>query len=102
MGGIDVTVTSGGDSADLKVIPGESTHEIERPDGQLLERVQGRDYLILVSELTAGGITLPLQRHATVVEGADTHKVLSAGGDAHWKYTDPTKTVIRVHTKKAS
>ena len=81
LGGIDVTVTSGGDSADLKVIPGESTHEIER---------------------TAGGITLPLQRHATVVEGADTHKVLSAGGDAHWKYTDPTKTVIRVHTKKAS
>ncbi|MBA3707366.1 MAG: hypothetical protein H0W83_00935 [Planctomycetes bacterium] len=68
--------------------------------GGVVERVESRDFLIAAAEL--GDLGLP-QRGDLVVETGDGrahhHEVLAPGREPHWRWSDPHRRVLRIHTK---
>lgn len=91
---------STGHSVNLaRVVPGKTPHDVVS-DGQLLERVQARDFLIEVSKLQLNNVEVLPLRGDRVTEGTRSYMVLSNGVDAMWKYTDQTRQIIRIHCKE--
>lgn len=83
----------------LTAIPGETVHSVER-DGQVMDEMKSRDFLILASELVLNGSQTTPARHDVIVEDGKEFHVLAIGPEPQWRYTDPTKAIIRVHTKE--
>ena len=82
-----------------RVVPGKTPHDVVS-EGQLLERLQSRDYLIEVSKLRLNGANILPEKGDRITEGSKVFAILSNGVDAQWKYTDQTRLIIRVHTKE--
>lgn len=65
-----------------------------------------RDYLIAVSELAAAGIGEPAEgdRIVETVGGAQLvfEAVVPMNGEPAWRYSDQTRTIVRVHTKRVA
>lgn len=89
----------GSGSVSITAIPGESTHEVER-DGAIIDEVRSRDFLVVADDLVIGGEKVTPDRHDTITEDGVTYTVLALGGEAHWRWTDPTQAMIRIHTKR--
>ncbi len=92
----------GADSVELSATIGRT--EFEQADEYgVLHRIEARDYIIRAADLVLGGETvLPKagdQIHET--EGAVTHvyEVMAPGGEPPWRYSDPYRVALRVHTK---
>lgn len=82
-----------------KAVPGRTTHDITQ-DGMTIEQVKSEDYLVLASELILGGqATLPRKGDKILVEGR-TLAVLCVGSEPQYKYWDPNRLVLRIHTKE--
>jgi len=66
----------------------------------LFERVESRDYLVDVEELADLGIPLRGDKVREAV-GNSVHvfEVLAPGQEPHFRYSDPGRTVYRIHTK---
>ncbi|MBA2480462.1 MAG: hypothetical protein H0V44_07350 [Planctomycetes bacterium] len=68
--------------------------------GGVVERIEARDFLLAISEL--GALGLP-QRGDQVIEDGDGlrhhHEVLAPGREPHWRWSDPHRRVLRIHTK---
>jgi hypothetical protein len=64
------------------------------------ERIEARDYLI--SAASFAGFGLP-ERGDRISEDADgqrhTHEVLAPGGEPPWRWSDPHRRCLRIHTK---
>lgn len=99
--GLSITYArpSTGNSVSITAVPGASVHSMAK-EGEVMEVVHSRDYLILASDLVLGGSTTEPTRHDTITEGGVTYKVLDLDGQPQWRYTDHTKVVLRVHTKE--
>lgn len=62
-----------------------------------------RDYLIPVAALVLGGLaTLPTRGDRITEAGVGTFEVLAPGGEPAWRYSDQTRTLLRVHVKRVS
>lgn len=66
-------------------------------------RIESRDYLILATELILDSTqTLP-QVGDQVREAADSqtliYEVVSPGGEPHYRFSDPYRKTLRIHTK---
>jgi len=92
----------GADSVALAATIGRT--EFEQADEYgVLHRIEARDYVIRAADLMLGGETvLPKagdQIHET--EGAVTHiyEVMAPGGEPPWRYSDPYRVALRIHTK---
>lgn len=100
--GVSITYTvPGTGSVTLTAVPGQSDQQVEQ-DGQVISIFRTRDYLILSADLVVGGSQVKPDRHHTITESGETHRVLHEGGNAAWRYTDHTKTVLRVSCKERS
>lgn len=66
----------------------------------LFERVESRDYLVDVEELADLGIPLRGDKVREAI-GNSTHvfEVLAPPQEPHFRYSDPGRTVYRIHTK---
>jgi hypothetical protein len=64
------------------------------------ERIEARDYLISAS--TFAGFGLP-ERGDRIIEDEDgkrhTYEVLALGGEPPWRWSDPHRRCLRIHTK---
>lgn len=87
-------------SVNLTVIRGESVQEVDR-DGQVVQEHRTRDYLVQASELVIEDSLTTPQRHDMITEDGETYQVLAINGEPHWRYTDRTKTVLRIHCKES-
>lgn len=96
---ITYTRPSTAQSVSLTALPGESDHSVER-DGETIDEIRSRDFLVLASELKLGGSEVTPARFDTITEGSTTFAVLAINGEPHYRYTDPAKGVIRIHTKE--
>ncbi len=68
--------------------------------GGVVERIESRDFIIASAELASLG--LPLRGDRVIEEGdglRHTHEVLSPGRERHWRWSDPHRRVLRIHTK---
>lgn len=69
----------------------------------LIHRVESRDFLVRTAELDLGaGPILPRagdQVRETVGTAVFVYEVNAPGGQPPWRYSDPYRRVLRIHTK---
>lgn len=98
----EVTYRRGTESVVVKATIGRTLFEQEDGTGATV-RQQVRDYLIDTEDLVlAGTPTLPARGDR--IEEIDagwkyTYEVLPLGGEQHWRYSDPYRRTLRIHTK---
>ena len=99
---VDVTYRRGADSVDVKATIGRTLFEQDDGAGVTV-RIQVRDYLIDTVDLVlAGDQTLPAKGDRIEEIDADkkhTYEVLPLAGEQHWRYSDPYRRTLRIHTK---
>lgn len=82
---------------------GRTVFDVDNGHG-ILERVESRDYLILSADLVLGGAeTLP--RAGDRIREADgnrtfVYEVMAPGNEPAWRYSDPYRKTLRIHTKQ--
>lgn len=69
----------------------------------VVERTESRDFLISAVDLVLAGLeTLP-QRGDRIRETQGTttfvYEVMAPGKEPHWRYSDPGRRTLRIHTK---
>ena len=98
-----VVYQRGSESVSLAATIGRTVFEID--DGQgLLERYESRDFLVLADDLVlAGSKTLPKSGdRIRETQGSDVfvYEVMAPGGEPVWRYSDPYRKTLRIHTKQ--
>ena len=98
----EVTYLRGAESVVVKATLGRTLFEQDDGAGVIV-RMQVRDYLIDTADLVlAGEQTLPAKgdRIEEIDAGLKhTYEVLPLGGEQHWRYSDPYRRTLRIHTK---
>jgi len=98
----EVTYRRGANAVVLQATIGRTVFEQDDGAGVII-RTQVRDYLIDTADLVlAGQQTLP--EKGDRIEETDAgqkyaHEVLPLGGEQHWRYSDPYRRTLRIHTK---
>ena len=97
-----VTYERGVDTVDVSASIGRTIFDVDNGFG-VVERIESRDFLLLTDDLVlGGGRTLP-ERGDRVkeVQGDSTfvYEVMAPGKEPHWRYSDPYRKTLRIHTK---
>ncbi len=102
--GVSVTYTRGDRAVALVAVP--STTEFEVETGDIIETAQSRDFSILASDLVLGGFATLPERGDTIRETIDgveqTHDVRAPAGSVHFRYLDPYRKVLKIHTTQTT
>lgn len=96
---VEFTYTRGSDAVPLRGIIG-STFTTQVYD-EVGSQVRGtvRDYLILPEELVIAGDEVKPQAGDRITEEDGTsYEVVPIGDQSAWRWSDPHKTILRVHT----
>ena len=94
-----------GQGAEVEVAAtiGKTVFEIDDGSGAV-ERFESRDFLIAASALVLGGDTTLPQPGDKVTESADgktlVYEVMAPGKEPCWRYSDPYRRTLRIHTKQ--
>jgi len=102
-----VTYTRGVYSVTLRAAPGKSLYERETSGG-VIETVESRDFLFKTADLILNSVlTLPvrgdtLAEYDTATGKTYTYEITGPGTEAVYRYADPARRVIRVHTTQIS
>ena len=90
------------DAVILQATIGKTEFEIDDGSG-VLQRVESRDYLVPTAALRLAGVqTLPIVGdRIRETQGSRTfvYEVLAPGKEPHYRYSDPFRTLLRIHTK---
>lgn len=99
---IDVLYERGVEQMPVKATVGKTEFELDDGSGVVV-RVQSRDYLIQAADLVLGGSeTLPAAGDLIrEPQGAKTfvYEVMAPGDEPHYRYSDPYRKLLRIHTK---
>lgn len=93
---------------------GENSVEVQATIGRTLfdqadqygavVRHEARDFLILTNDLVLGGRAVLPERGDRIREpqGSKTfvYEVMAPGGEPVWRYSDPYRNTLRIHTKQ--
>lgn len=97
-----VTYRRGADSVQMAATIGRTPFEQVDESG-FVHKVESRDFLLRTSDLVLGGAqVLPAEGdRVEEIDGSDTHtyEVMSPGDEPPWRYSDPYRKRLRVHTK---
>lgn len=63
-------------------------------------RTQSRDYLIRAADLVFDGIGVLPRRGDVIHEGGHLYEVMAPAGEPEWRWSDPGRQTLRVHTKE--
>ena len=89
--------------AELPATVGRSTYEQDDGEG-IITRSQVRDFLIDTADLMLSAIgTLPRRGDRILATDGDTtfvFEVMALGGEPPWRYSDPFRLKLRIHTKQ--
>jgi hypothetical protein len=100
-----VTYERGPDSVQLAATVGRTEFEQVDEHG-IVQRLQSRDYLLRAADLVlAGQVTLPKSGDLIrETDGGQTfvYGVMAPGGEPPWRYSDPYRKALRIHTKHVS
>lgn len=98
-----VTYARGEQSAQLPATIGKTTFEVDDGYGVLV-RHESRDFLILAADLVLGGQTMLPDRGDRIRETQGgtvfVYEVSAPGKEPCWRYSDPYRKTLRVHTKQ--
>ena len=97
-----VTYARGAQTKEVPALVGKTVFKVDTGYG-LFERVEARDYLVLAAELVLGGATALPKAGDRIreVEGekAFVYEVMAPGGEPCWRWSDPYRRTLRIHTK---
>ncbi|MCC7409951.1 MAG: hypothetical protein IT442_17930 [Phycisphaeraceae bacterium] len=102
-----VTYVRGEQSVELAATIGRTIFRLTDDCGAAVHDVT-RDFLVAAADLALGGQPITPQRGDRVREvDAGTgqtfeHEVLSPGGEPEWRWSDPYRRTLRIHTKQAA
>ena len=98
-----VTYKRGVDSVSLAATIGRTIFEIDNGHG-VLERIESRDYLVLAIDLVLDGSPVVPQRGDRIRETQNgttyVYEVMSPGKEPEWRWSDPYRKTLRIHTKQ--
>jgi hypothetical protein len=77
---------------------GRTVFELDDGNGAVI-RTESRDYLILTGSLILGGVQVLPERGDLIDDGAIQCEVMVPGAEDCWRYSDPHRQSLRVHTK---
>ncbi|NLS95472.1 MAG: hypothetical protein GXX96_25340 [Planctomycetaceae bacterium] len=82
---------------------GRTVFEVDSGTG-VLERIESRDYLIAAVDLVFGGQVSVPQPGDQILETSGpatlVYEVMAPGREPAWRYSDPYRVTLRVHTKQ--
>ena len=97
-----VVYRRGTDEKEVQTAIGKTEFE-QADDAGLIHRVESRDFLVRAADLDLGdGPILPRagdQVRETVGTALFVYEVNAPGGQPPWRYSDPYRRVLRIHTK---
>ncbi len=97
-----VTYQRGADSVDLAATVGRTLFE-QADESGFIRKVESRDFLFRRTDLVLGAIeTLPKAGdRIREPDGAQTqvYEVMAPGGEPPFRFSDPYRKVLRIHTK---
>ncbi len=94
-----VTYQRGAWSVTVSATLGKSEFEVDDGAGATI-RVESRDYLIAATDLVLDDVVVLPVKGDLIVDQELTCEVLSPDGQSHWRYTDPYRRTLRIHTKQ--
>ena len=97
-----VAYQRGAESVEVAATIGKTVFQVDKGYG-IQERVEARDYLVLAEDLVlAGQAVLPKAGdRVREVQGttAFVYEVMAPGNAPCWRYSDPYRQTLRIHTK---
>lgn len=97
-----VTYLRAGDSVDLPATIGSTTFE-QADEYGVLHRTESRDYLISAADLVLAGAAEQPRAGDRIRETAGDqiflYEVMAPGGEPPWRFSDPYRRTLRIHTK---
>lgn len=97
-----VVYQRGAESKEVLATIGKTEFE-QADDAGLIHRVESRDFLVRTADMDLGsGLTLPRagdQVRETVGAQVFVYEVNAPGGQPPFRYSDPFRRVLRIHTK---
>lgn len=97
-----VTYRRGSDEKQVQATVGKTEFE-QADEAGLIHRVESRDFLIRAADLNLGSGPIQPRAGDQVREQAGSHvlvyEVNAPGGRPPWRFSDPYRRVMRVHTK---
>ena len=102
-----VTYTRGAYTVTLRAAPGRTLYERETAAG-IIETVESKDFLFSTADLILNGSQALPQRGDKLTESDTdtgkiyTYEVTGPGTEAVYRFADPTRSVIRLHTKQVN
>lgn len=98
-----VAYVRGVDSVEIFATVGRTVFSIDKGSG-VMERIEARDYLVTASALTLGGVVILPKAGDRILEAegdkAYVHEVMAPGGEPCWRWSDPYRKTLRIHTKQ--
>jgi hypothetical protein len=93
----------GTDSVEIAVTVGRTVFSIDKGGGAM-ERVEARDYLVTASALILDGAAILPKAGDRILEAdgdkAYVHEVMAPGNEPCWRWSDPYRKTLRIHTKQ--
>jgi len=96
-----VVYSRGAANVTLRAALGSTNTEFQDASG-MIEQYQSRDFIVQAAELVLGGVAVLPQRGDRITDGAAVYEVLAPTGMECWKWSDPYRKAIRVHTKEVA
>lgn len=100
--GVDIVYARGDRTVNLRAVPGDTSFVQQTGEGYM-ETVESRDFIFPAADLTIGGTATLPERGDVVTETVNgveqTYPVTSGGSSRYFRYADPYRTILRVHTK---
>lgn len=98
-----VVYQRGSDTVNVPATIGTTVFQVDDGAGALL-RVEARDYLVRANDLVLGSTPVLPQRGDRIRETQGTrvfvYEVVAPGDEPCWRYSDPYRRTLRVHTKQ--
>lgn len=89
-------------SVEVQATVGSTVFEVDTGQGAV-ETSESRDFLILAADLVLGGAEVLPDRGDRIKETAGesvmVYEVMAPGDEPPWRYSDPWRKTLRVHTK---
>ena len=97
--GESIVYSRGVESVTLDAVPGKTEYESVTETGVVTEH-QARDFVVNASELIIDEAAIEPKRGDKITYGGDTFEVFPLDGEKVYRYSDPFKKMLRIHTKQ--
>jgi len=99
----EITYVRGGESVLLRATVGKTVFQTQNAHG-ILETTESRDFLVRTRDLVLGGSQTFPHRGDRIREERDgtvyVYEVMAPGREPHYRFSDPYRYTLRIHTKQ--